>query len=94
MSGYPALGDGVSDAMAAYAAPELGEPQDVEDDPRELAAWLQDVSYTVYRRAERLAETGIHDAIPDRLYEAGASFRLAADEIGDLTSFRLARWPG
>jgi hypothetical protein len=91
---FLALGDAISEALAAWNAAELEEPADVEECPRAMSAWSQELAYTYFRTAERLAVTGIHTDIPEAIYEAGSSALEISGDLEHLASFRMvARYP-
>ena len=92
MSGrFLSAGDSVSDALAEFASLEIGEANDIDECVRAMAGWLQDVAHVVFRHAERLTETAIHEDIPNRLWDAGGSAAVNGDDVSDLTEFSLVR---
>jgi hypothetical protein len=91
VSKFAGLADAISDALAAWSAAELDEPADVDEAPRALAAWTEDLSHALFRTAGRLSESGIHTRVPDAVYDAATSSLRVADDTGELAHFSLMR---
>lgn len=94
MSGkFLSAGDAVGDALGHFAGTEISEPADVEECPRAVGAWYQDVGYALSRKAAELEETGIHPSVVERLWDAAGAATISAHAVEDLVHFSLARRP-
>jgi hypothetical protein len=64
--------DGVVDALAAYAAAEIGDTHELDREGIEVTAIYEAVEYAVRRRAERIEETALHERVSGMFHQGAA----------------------